>query len=783
MYLRLMLLAVVMLCFATSVRADQWDPPKVEKPFTGTAKGTVLWVHDSTWWFMLDVDELEPKDGGDASTWQSWIDREEGIKVGLQWAGPNTPKPDQHAWLKSLKDGQEVTIQLQPGGKPLESVRLAAVPAGGDGGGDDGAEPKAKKQGGTKFGPGKLVAPEHRGAKLDESVIENVIRIDPDDPQAFASLEKALGEIEQSLRAGTPTRVELSAGTHRGTLGRIDTTQGRALDTLLVIEGAGKGETVLSGSDAVPAAEWEDLGDGLYRTDWKHDWDNHAAQWETPKVLGHRAEMVFVDGQLMDQVLIEAYDYSISGELMDHGNRKQQWEYRGFTDPAEHPEVMPPGTFGVAERDDSGNKLYLRLPEGTSIDDALIEVSTRRQLVGFAGKEWSAPGKNNLVLRGLTVQHYASRTAGWGVEHVVSLGRGVENILIDGCAFLWNNSTGLQLHAKQVTVRDTEASYNGMSGFGGEFTNALLENNVTNFNNWRGAWGNMYGWNWGGVKFGGAHGGNQTIRGHEAIGNLTHGFWYDIHPHHIDIEDLVSVLNYQTGLDLELAQGPFTVKRALLAGNRSYEFTMSIVGDFVLEDSILYDSNSPPQAKLKKERVPHAAVNLQWYVRNDEHAKQRPMDPEQFVIRGCVIATPNENAGLILEHNGYDRQRPEYEKIDRAYRGEGNLLFAEAGDPVFTYVKADYQPETVGLEGWKQWTREQDATVADPGFSDPANLDFTLTNGSPLQGRASGLPTVRVDPAKIAEAERFLEWHKRAKELNGDKRAEQLKDAGVPEPQ
>ncbi len=243
----------------------------------------------------------------------------------------------------------------------------------------------------------------------------------------------------------------------------------------------------------MPAAEWEDLGDGLFRTDWAYDWGNHAAQWETPKVLGHRAEMVFVDGQLMDQVLIEAYDYSISGELMDHGNRKQQWEYRGFTDPTEHPEVMPPGTFGVAERDDSGNKLYLRLPGGTSIDDALIEVSTRRQLVRFAGGDWSAPGKNNL-----------------------------------------------------------------------------------------------------------------------------------------DIEDLVSVLNYQTGLDLELAQGPFTVKRALLAGNRSYEFTMSIVGEFVLEDSILYDSNSPPQAKLKKERVPHAAVNLQWYVRNDEHAKQRPMDPKQF---------------------------------------------------------------------------------------------------------------------------------------------------------
>ena len=610
-----------------TARADQWDPPEVDKPFTGTAKGTVLWVHDSTWWFMLDVEELTPKDGGDASTWQSWIDRKQGIKVGLQWAGPDKPKPDQHAWLKSLKDGQEVIIELQPGQQPRKSVRLAGVPKqdGGEGDGQ-GDEPTGKRPSGPKAG--KLVAPEDRGADIDESVELSVIRIDPAGGGGFASLDEAKAEIEKNLIAGTPTKVELAAGVHRGTLGRIDTTRGKALDTLLVIEGQGKGETVVSGADLVAADRWEDLGGGLYRTDWEHDWGNFAMQWEAPKVLGHRAEMVFVDGQLMDQVLIERYDYSISGELMDHGNRKQQWKYAGFLDPEKRPEVMPPGTFGVAERDENGNKVYLRLPEGVTIDDAQVEVSTRRQFVRFAGDQWSKPGKNNLVLRGFTVQHYASRTKDWGEEQVVALGRGVENILIDDCAFVWNNATGLHLHAKQITVRDTEASYNGMSGFGGEFANAVLENNVTNFNNWRGAWGNMYGWNWGGAKFGGKNGGNQTIRGHEAIGNLTHGFWYDIHPHHIDIDGLVSLKNYQTGLDIELTQGPFTITRALLAGNRSYEFTMSIVGDFVLEDSILYDSNSPPQAKLKKERVPHAAVNLQWYVRNDEHAKQRPIDPD-----------------------------------------------------------------------------------------------------------------------------------------------------------
>ena len=783
---------VLVLLQPTRGLAGPFDPPAVDKPFRGTATGTVKWVHDSTWWFMFDIDEVEPE-SGDASTYREWVDEDKGIKIVLRWGSPTSPVADQHAFIKSLKPGQKLTLELEPGPQPKSSVRLASVPAGTGGGGEagggnaSGGGDKQQPSGrATKFGPGKYIAPEERGASIDESVIRHTIRIDPDaaaagGSDAFASLADARDAIVKHLRDGEATRVVLSAGTHRGSLGTIDATAGKTIDTLLVLEGAGKGQTVVAGSERLPADRWEDLGDGLYRVDWNVDWGNFATAWETPQPLGHRAEMVFVDGELMDQVLIEAHDYSITGELMDHGNRKQRWEYVGFRDPTRDPSVMPAGTFGVAEKDENGNFLYVRLPGGKGIDGVEIEVSAERQFVRFDAGDHFTAAKNNLVLRGITFRHYASRTKDWGSEDTIALGRGVEQLLIEDCGFNWNNSAGLRLFGNYVTIRDSEFNHNGMSGLAGQLGQLVMEDTATNYNNWRGAWGGMYGWNWGGVKFGGEFGGNQTIRDHEAIGNLTHGFWYDIHPYHVDIDGLVAVENWQTGLDLELAYGPYHVKRALLAGNRKFQFTMSIVGDFTVEDSIMYATDRE-NTKLKKDRVPNPVANLQWYLRTDEHADRRPNPPKQFVFLNNVLATPSPAGGIFLEHNGFKRNLPEYGMVDRAYRGEGNLFFAQSGRPRFTYVDSGFKAHTVGLDGWQDWTREADVTVADPGFSDPGSYDFTLTSGSPLQGRASELPTIRVDPEKIAEARRFREWHKRARELNSGDAGSDDRDAGVPEP-
>ena len=504
--------------------------------------------------------------------------------------------------------------------KPKAGVVLAAVP------GEAAGEKKLAAKGHETAMKGKAdrgfagrVPEEQRGAKVDESTVKHTVSVGTGGD--YATLAEAWPAVEKHLKAGEPTKLKLAAGVHRATLGHVD-SDNAIRDTLLVIEGAGRGETVMSGSDVVPAARWQDLGDGLYATAWEHDWGNYASPWETPRPIGHRSEMVFVDGEAMLPVMIEVYDYQITGQLMDHGNRKQSWKYTGFVDPAKTG-VLAPGSFGVAEKDENGNKLYVRLPEGKRIGDVEVEVSTRRQIVNFDGggeKNGAfAKGKNNLVLRGITFQHFASRTKDFGAEDTLALGQGVENLLIEDCAFLWNSSTGLRTKARQVTLRDVEASHNGFGGIGGTLGELVMEDCVTNYNNWRGHMGGLPGWNWGGVKFGDHDGGNQTVRRHEAIGNLTHGFWYDIHPHNVDLEDLVLLANYQTGLDLELAQGPFNVRRMLAAGNRRAQLTVSIVGDFTVEDSILYGSEAQT-TKLKDDQVPLGPVHIQWYIRGDAHA-------------------------------------------------------------------------------------------------------------------------------------------------------------------
>ncbi len=785
LFLPLVLLGLVP---PNAAQADQWDPPAVEKPFDGMATGTVLWVHNSTWWFMLDVEKLEPTDGSDSSTWQSWIDREEGIKVGLKWVSPDSPDPEQHAWLKGLKPGQKVKIKLEPNPpKPKASARLAELPKGEgdgrDGGGE--AEPQGLEtamKGKVKRGFAERVPEEQRGAQIDESSIQHTVTVGPEGDHQ--TITEAWPTVKKHLEAGEPTRLKLAAGTYRETLGHVKAND-QLRDTLLVIEGAGRDQTVMSGSDVVPASRWEEVGDGVYATDWEHDWGNYASPWETPKPIGHRSEMVFVDGECMLPVMIEVYDYQITGQLMDHGNRKQQWKYTGFLDPAKNPNVLAPGSFGVAEKDENGNKLYLRLPEGKAIGYVTVEVSARRQIVNFdGGGDFDGAferGKNNLVLRGITFQHYASRTKSWGAQDTLALGKNVQNVLIENCAFNWNSSVGLRGDYRQVTLRDVVANYNGFGGFGGSMGELIMEDCVTNYNNWRGYMGGLPGWNWGGVKFGGHEGGNQTIRRHETIGNLTHGFWYDIHPHNIEIEDLVSLANFQAGLDLELNQGPYEITRMLAAGNRKMQAVVGITGEALIEDSILYGSDTRYE-NLKKDKVPAGVVTHQWYMRSDAHALERPIVPDHFILRDSVLATPSETAGIFIEHNGYDRSSKYYKMIDEAYRGENNIIYADAGDPQFTYVAANWQPATVGLDGWQEHTREKNVQVTDPGFIDARNYNFQLTPDSPLQSRASELPTLKIDPEKIEEAKRFKHWVERGIELNGSGLAEELADAGIPVP-
>ncbi|MBE9171069.1 hypothetical protein IQ238_27325 [Pleurocapsales cyanobacterium LEGE 06147] len=86
--------------------------------------------------------------------------------------------------------------------------------------------------------------------------------------------------------------------------------------------------------------------------------------------------MVFVNGQPLKQVLLEKYNYTWPDSFSGKGNH----EYIGFNNPKD---VLKLGTFGVAELNENGNKIYFRPQDGVDFSQAKIEVATKRFLLRF----------------------------------------------------------------------------------------------------------------------------------------------------------------------------------------------------------------------------------------------------------------------------------------------------------------------------------------------------------------------------------------------------------------
>jgi hypothetical protein len=137
------------------------------------------------------------------------------------------------------------------------------------------------------------------GRNVNEALVQATLYVDAatgNDATGnpFRTFKAALARANGNLLAGTPTKIVLNPGTYRE--GDLDT--GTDPD-FLVIEGREKGTVILSGSDEVPLSAWTDEGGGVYSIPWDKDWYFHDGNWGANgprKLLGHRKEMVFVNG-------------------------------------------------------------------------------------------------------------------------------------------------------------------------------------------------------------------------------------------------------------------------------------------------------------------------------------------------------------------------------------------------------------------------------------------------------------------------------------------------------
>lgn len=584
------------------------------------------------------------------------------------------------------------------------------------------------------------------GALVDEKTVAAVVQVDPSRrvPGSVPTIKMGLEKTLETLRRGVPTKLQIQPGTYRESAIEVRFDEPVTRNTLLVIEAAPGGEVNWSGADMLPTNEWKDEGDGLWSHDWPQEFGNFAYPWSVPGVLGHRREMVWINGQSLRPVLLETYD--VKG-LAQFGGTAVSWSYTGFLDPKK---TLVPGTFGVAERAENGKRLYIRLVAGAKLPPQGVETALRPALLNLAGK-------SAVVLRGLTFEKCANSDRDFGAESPVSFGASFNeenrpgDVLMERCRFRWNSGSGFYLTGWRWTVRDCDFSYNGFSGLSsGDARNVLFERVSANFNCWREFFSGSEDWNYGGIKMHGVAG--HLVRGFTAIGNASHGIWWDVHCGDVTFEDAVLIRNRRSFI-YELSEGPFVARRVLAAhGFRrptkdNALNPASIVATSQrarIEDSLFYTDDAPE------------VVGFLWYERDDEHAKQKQLRAELFELRGCVVVGGPHVSFLLREGNVGDRKRESYRSF--RYAGRDNVFFhlGEQRD-VFGYADLNYGLVKLDFEAWAKRS-ERNARWLNPRLRDPANYDFRLMPGSPLSDSANRLPQYRMTSVLRAEMEQFFAW-------------------------
>lgn len=479
--------------------------------------------------------------------------------------------------------------------------------------------------------------------------------------------------ISAALRHVAPgTRIVIAPGTYRETL-VLRRKDGGTPDAPVVIEAAKKGTVVLSGSDVW--AGWKP-GEvpGVYRHEWPYKWgfsNDPFPDYEPTQPMGRRREMVFVDGEHYRQV----------EKLAD----------------------LRPKTFFVSEENQT---VSLCAPANKEIGSARVEVAMREDAIDM-GSMWSEPDgpegwPRNLVIRGLTVQHCATRPLEPAFD---AFG---ENLLIEDCRVLWNNGTGIALRGKDVVMRGNVADHNGSLGLSVPPTvypalfDALLEDNTTSDNNWRGDMGGFHGFAVAGMKI--MTSGNLTLRRHRAERNASPGIWLDKENRNVLIDDCRMFDNKNgPGLWLEISEGPFWVRNTVSAFNQT-GLLISNSSQITVTGSTFYGN------------------------RTDQIGEWSPaMDRDGFFDVGLTL---RDNVIVSTDPAQMLFRRPDYPNIYSTLKSSRNLWFSPGprGWNIGT--------RPLDFSGWVSETREDaDSLFAAPNLVDPLRYDFRPSGTSPVSTR------------------------------------------------
>ena len=373
------------------------------------------------------------------------------------------------------------------------------------------------------------------GANVDESQAKQVLFVNNQsssasdsnpgtEAQPFLTVSQGARAAQALNQQGIGVRVYIEPGIYREQVSFIQASQGTNFP--VIFEGTLRGKVILDGAD-VWNTGWQQIGPNLYQHAWPYAWGlaPYPQGWQGNVVLQdivRRREMVFVNGHNVTQVL-------------------QQSDLTDFS-------------FFV---DENAQLLYLQLGSNLALSGAAIEVAIRPRVFEIQNKQ-------NVVLRDLVFQHGNAAVQDPGVQV-----DGSNNILIEGCAFQWNNWIGLSLSATtNISLLNNTADRNGGTGFDiYNMKNLVVDSNETSFNNWRGARGAFYGWSVAGAKLGGVHLGR--VSNHNSAGNRARGLWLDYDNRDVTVDTATLVWNFNDGIFVEANPGPILVQNSTMSNNQN----------------------------------------------------------------------------------------------------------------------------------------------------------------------------------------------------------------------
>jgi len=624
--------------------------------------------------------------------------------------------------------------------------------------------------------------------RLDESIIQRIIHVNPSHPHAVDTGEgsadrplrtilSARKAVHASLSAGVPTKLRIEAGVYREDLRYLlnfkKTDPEPARKTLLVVEGAEKGAVIIKGSfeqdpvlgDFRPEA-WKPVpgSPGLVMNDWPFETHVDAGPWinnygfaKLPGVM-QRSEMIWLDGKSVRQVLAERYkwvdpdgkrgvdDYG-TGAGGDASNKPGRLEFleRVIRDPAS--ELTDPGSFAVftAEevQDDLHGKIFLRLPKGITLNDIqAIEVGK------WKGKAWTpmfnVTNKENFILRNLTVMHGAMGPMASAVNINNS-----RNFLIEDCEFSQNIATGLNFRKNESAIlRRVQANENGANGFNfGESREILVEDCDTSFNNIRGAWAGWLGWHASAFKSGNVH--NITVRRHVSVGNYANGIWYDVYCTHILVEDSFLYGNKRMGVMYELTRpngGPHVLRNSVVAENDNTGVYITMASNSIVQDNVVIRNGGGGYVETDAKNT-----QLLYKFRDHPHGPTTAEEWERVDIERNLFLSDQPGARVI---DYLDRKAEPLTQYDRVL----TVLHSRDNQYGALDVNAFRLPEGgwTDFSGWRNLLTEKNTPVADDGSTwnlsglDPdRRLEFTPASTSSISQRSLAmevpLPAERIE--------------------------------------